>query len=129
MKKKKWFGIVLSLLMVCSMLFQGVGMTVFAEASGNAYASTGKSTSKELSSIKNLSEQSGKAVKKTPQNTGSSKTSLKKGTGTILYNTVPIKAFKTIGGVTVHVNAPAGSFPKGTVLSISPMSSDKAKKY
>ncbi len=49
------------------------------------------------------------------------------GKDTAAYNTNPITGSKTSDGVTVRVNAPEGSFPKGTTLSILPLSSDEAK--
>ena len=49
------------------------------------------------------------------------------GKDTAAYNTNPITGSKTSDGVTVRVNAPEGSFPEGTALSISPLSSDEAK--
>lgn len=41
--------------------------------------------------------------------------------GQVQYNNTPIIGSGNSGGVTVNVNAPAGSFPEGTTLSVVPM--------
>lgn len=41
--------------------------------------------------------------------------------GQTQYNNTPITGSGNSGGVTVNVNAPAGSFPEGTTLSVVPM--------
>ncbi|SEA34047.1 Cna protein B-type domain-containing protein, partial [Lachnospiraceae bacterium NK3A20] len=43
------------------------------------------------------------------------------------YNSEPITGSESSGGVTVYVNAPEGSFPEGTTLSIEPINQSEAE--
>lgn len=101
-----------------------------SDSSSDSSASSTEKTSQSAPDVKTGQSVSAEKVDQsteTKNNVLEFSEKVQTGRDATVYNTNPITGSKTSDGVTVRVNAPEGSFPEGTVLSILSLSPNEAK--